>query len=78
MLVIDFGPGDRVLARWEPDGLFYPEKVQLVDRLGLYVADDDGDLAVVQKANVRRVDWRMGTSLECNWHNKRKLFCWQD
>lgn len=76
--MIDFGPGDRVLARWEPDGLFYPEKVQLVDRLGLYVAYDDGDLAVVQKANVRRVDWRMGTSLECNWHNKRKLFCWQD
>lgn len=66
--------GDRVLAIWEPDGYWYPGEVDLVDRQGIHIAFDDGDDAVVGRNEVRRVDWRVGSRLECNWKNEGKYY----
>jgi hypothetical protein len=66
--------GERVLARWPADGLWYPAKVQANARDGVHVSFDDGDVAVVKAADVRKIDWRVGSRLECNWHNQGKYF----
>lgn len=66
--------GDRVLAVWEPDGYWYPGEVDFVDRQGIHIAFDDGDDAVVGRNEVRRVDWRVGSRLECNWKNEGKYY----
>ena len=62
--------GDRVLARWKPDGLWYPARVAMAAGGDVQVAYDDGDVAVVGKADVRAIDWRTGSRLQCNWQNK--------
>jgi hypothetical protein len=66
--------GERVLARWPADGLWYPAKVQATGREGVQVSFDDGDVAVVKAADVRKIDWRVGTRVECNWRNQGKYF----
>jgi Lamin-B receptor of TUDOR domain len=66
--------GDRILARWPADGLWYPAKVQSVKADGVNVSYDDGDLALVKTADIKKVDWQVGSKLECNWHNKGKYF----
>jgi hypothetical protein len=62
--------GDRVLARWAADGMWYPARVTSVEGGGVHVAYDDGDVAVVGASDVRRVDWRVGSRLQCNWKNQ--------
>lgn len=62
--------GDRVLARWAADGMWYPARVTSVEGGGVHVAYDDGDVAVVAAADVRLVDWRVGSRLQCNWKNQ--------
>ena len=64
---------ERVLARWA-DGMWYPARVQASDAAGLRVSFDDGDVAVVNANSVKKIDWRVGTRLECNWHNQGKYF----
>jgi hypothetical protein len=66
--------GDRVLGRWPADGLWYPAKVQSVGPEGVEVAFDDGDVLTVPKSDLRRVDWKVGTQLQCNWKNQGKYF----
>lgn len=66
--------GDRVLAVWDADGYWYPGEIDYVDRLGIHIAFDDGDEAVVGRNEVRRVDWRAGSRLECNWKNEGEYF----
>jgi hypothetical protein len=63
-------PGDRVLARWAADGMWYPARVSAVRGNEVSVAYDDGDVAVVEAADVRAVDWRTGSRLQCNWKNQ--------
>ena len=62
-------PGDRVLARWAADGHWYPARVTAVEG-GVQVAYDDGDVAVVAASDVRLIDWKVGSRLQCNWQNK--------
>lgn len=66
--------GDRVLAVWDADGYWYPGEIDYVDRQGIHIAFDDGDEAVVGRNEVRRVDWRAGSRLECNWKNEGEYF----
>ena len=65
--------GDRVLARWAEDGYWYPATIRSVDRQ-IHVAFDDRTSAVVRRNEVRRIDWRVATKLECNWQNKGEFF----
>ncbi len=62
--------GDRVTALWEADGLWYPAEIEFIDRQGIHVSFDDGDEAIVARNEVRRLNWRVGTRLECNWKNE--------
>ena len=62
--------GDRVTALWEPDGLWYPGEIEFIDRQGIHVSFDDGDEAIVARNEVRRLNWRVGMRLECNWKNQ--------
>jgi len=62
--------GDRVTARWAPDGFWYPGKIDFIDRRGIHIRFDDGDDAVVARNEVRRLSWRVGMRLECNWKSK--------
>ena len=63
-------PGERVLARWSGDALWYPARV-LADAGGsVQVAFDDGDVEAVAAADVKAIDWRVGSRLQCNWQNK--------
>ncbi len=59
--------GDRVTARWEADGFWYPAEIETIDRKGIHVSFDDGDEAIVTRNQVRRLNWRVGTRLECDW-----------
>jgi hypothetical protein len=67
-------PGDRVLAQWDADGLWYPARITAVEGRAIHVAFDDGDVAEVGALQVREVDWRVGTRLECNWHNQGRYY----
>lgn len=66
--------GDRVLAKWPADGLWYPARVQSVDADGLKIAFDDGDLLTLSERDLRAIDWRVGTRVSCNWQNKGRYF----
>lgn len=65
-----FRAGDRVLARWAEDGLWYPAKVQYADRLGLHVTYDDGDVATLRPTDLMILNWRVGTTIECDRSNE--------
>ena len=65
--------GERVVALWAEDGFWYPARIQSVDRQ-VHVIFDDRSVAAVRKNEVRSLDWRAGTQLECNWQNKGQFF----
>lgn len=67
-------PGDRVLAVWGEDGLWYPARVEKVDAAGVHVLYDDGDTGVVKSSEVGPIDWKAGTVLQCNWKNQGKYY----
>jgi DNA repair protein Crb2 Tudor domain len=62
--------GDRVLARWGADGMWYPARVSAVQGGNISVAYDDGDVAVLDATGVRAIYWTQGTRLQCNWKNQ--------
>ena len=62
--------GDRVTALWEPDGLWYAGEIEFIDRQGIHISFDDGDEAIVARNEVRRLKWRVGMRLECNWKDE--------
>ena len=66
--------GDRVLARWQADGYWYPGEVDYVDRRGFHIVFDDEDEAVVGPQEIRQIFWRAGTRLECNWKDEGEYF----
>lgn len=66
--------GDRVTAFWEADGLWYPGEIEFIDREGIHVSFDDGDEAIVARNEVRRLNWRVGTRLECDWKSEGEYF----
>lgn len=66
--------GDRVTALWEEDGLWYPAEIEFIDREGIHVSFDDGDQAIVARNEVRRLNWRVGTALECDWKNEGEYY----
>jgi hypothetical protein len=60
-------PGDRVLASWV-DGYFYPGRVRQAEGNSCEIAFDDGDVAWVHEANVRRPDIKCGSQVFCRFH----------
>jgi hypothetical protein len=62
--------GDRVLAVWPADGMWYPARISAVSGREVEVAYDDGDIATLDAADVRAVDWGPGSRLQCNWKNQ--------
>lgn len=68
-----FGPGDRVLVEWEK-GLWYPARV-LEATEGVYrIAYDNGEFNLVVIESVRKLDWRAGSVVQCNFRNQGKYF----
>ena len=61
--------GDRVLGQWG-DGYWYPAQVAEADGTNFSVAFDDGDTAVLPAVKIRRINWTVGTKVQCNWQNK--------
>jgi DNA repair protein Crb2 Tudor domain/Agenet domain len=59
--------GDRVLASWL-DAYFYPGRVRQVQGASCEIAFDDGDVAWVDQANVRRPDIETGSQVFCRFH----------
>jgi hypothetical protein len=60
-------PGDRVLASWL-DSFFYPGRVRQIQGQSCEIAFDDGDVAWVHEANVRRPDIQRGSKVFCRFH----------
>jgi len=58
--------GDRVLGQWS-DGLWYPARIVGVTGADFNISFDDGDTAVLPASKIRRIDWKVGTRVECNW-----------
>jgi hypothetical protein len=67
-------PGERVLAPWAGDGYWYPARVQSADEATVRVAFDDGDVSAVAAGDVRPLDWRAGSRLQCNWRNRGEYY----
>ena len=65
--------GDRVLAQWG-DGMWYPARVNRVEGDRVQVNYDDGDVSTISQGQLRRIDWRVGTRVNCNWKNKGKYY----
>ena len=61
--------GDRVLGQWEEDGMWYPARIHSIEGNAIDLNFDDGDIGVVKPSQVRPIDWREGTRVECNWEN---------
>ena len=66
--------GDRVLAQWDADGMWYPARITAVEGRTIHVAFDDGDLATVGALQVREIDWRAGSRVQCNWRNQGRYY----
>jgi hypothetical protein len=60
-------PGERVLARWAPDGYWYPARLTDLSGREATVTYDDGKVAIMGVADVRAIDWRAGSRLQCDW-----------
>lgn len=67
-------PGERILAVWPADGLWYPARVVEVVGADVHIAYDDGDLGVARAGDFGPVDWRAGSALQCNWQNRGRYF----
>jgi hypothetical protein len=59
--------GERVLASWL-DSYFYPGRIRQIQGSSCEIAFDDGDVAWVHRANVRRPDIRQGSQVFCRFH----------
>jgi hypothetical protein len=66
--------GDRVLAQWEADGMWYPARITAVKGREVHVAFDDGDVAVLGALQLRDLDWTRGSRLQCNWRNQGRFY----
>ncbi|HOD14471.1 MAG TPA: hypothetical protein PK307_02550 [Spirochaetota bacterium] len=60
--------GDRILGQWS-DGYWYPAKIASQAGATFKVMFDDGDVADLTADKIRKVDWKVGTAVECNWKN---------
>jgi len=60
--------GDRVLGQWDDD-MWYPARIHSIAGNQIDLNFDDGDVLMVEPSQVRLIDWREGTKVECNWEN---------
>jgi hypothetical protein len=60
--------GDRILGQWS-DGYWYPGKIASQADAAFKVMFDDGDIADLTAAQIRKLDWKVGMPVECNWKN---------
>ena len=60
--------GDRVLGQWQ-DNLWYPARISEAVDGGYRVMFDDGDVSVLPAERIRKIDWAVGTNVQCNFKN---------
>ncbi|MBP7738727.1 MAG: hypothetical protein KA369_22320 [Spirochaetes bacterium] len=58
--------GDRILGQWS-DGQWYPARITGMEGADFNVSFDDGDTAVLPASKIRKIDWKVGTRVQCNW-----------
>ncbi|KFN49192.1 tudor domain-containing protein [Arenimonas composti] len=67
-------PGDRVLALWPADGMWYPARVEARAGDEVQVAYDDGDVGTVRADQFVPLHWEAGSTLQCNWRNRGRYY----
>ncbi len=71
--VMAWDQGDRVLGEWN-DGLWYPARITEVSGTKFKVNFDDGDVATLSAAKLRKINWIVGSPVQCNWKNQGKYY----
>ena len=56
----------RVLGQWS-DGYWYPATIVGENEGVFQVSFDDGDTAELDGLKIKEIDWKVGSSIECNW-----------
>ncbi len=68
-----YAKGDRVLGKWK-DNRWYPARVAAVSGGNYTVNFDDGDVSTLPEAKLKKVDWKVGTAVQCNWKLRGKYY----
>ena len=64
----DYNPGDRVLAQWQGDRLWFPGVVHSVGEDGsVAIRYDDGTSEIRPANQVKPYDWDVGTRIDAIW-----------
>jgi len=64
----DFNPGDRVLAQWQGDRLWFPGDVHSIGEDGsVAIRYDDGTSEIRPANQVKPYDWRVGSRIDAIW-----------
>jgi hypothetical protein len=64
----DFSPGDRILAQWLGDRLWFPGTIHSVGEDGSpAIRYDDGSSEIRPANQVKMLDWRVGSRIQAIW-----------
>jgi hypothetical protein len=67
-------PGDRVLALWPADGMWYPARIEARNGDEFQLAYDDGDVGSLRGDQFVPLHWEAGSALQCNWRNAGRYY----
>ena len=59
--------GDWVLGNYQGSGYWFPGVVAQVHDGKVTVVYDDGDRETLNRGNVKKYDWKVGSKVECNF-----------
>ncbi len=63
----EYRNGDWVLARYQGAQYWFPGTVEQSRGDSVSVAYDDGERETLSSRDVKPYDWRVGSSVECQW-----------
>ncbi len=66
--------GNRILGQWS-DGMWYPAKIAGTQGNGFGVVFDDGDQAILTASQIKKIDWKVGTRVQCNFR-RAGMYYW--
>lgn len=66
--------GDRVLAKWKDKVWWYPATISQITDSAYILKYDDGDTGDVSVESVKKINWKVGSRVNCNWKKTGKYF----
>jgi hypothetical protein len=72
-LALAWKVGDRILGQWG-DNFWYPAKITGTAGANFNVSFDDGDKAVLPASKIKKINWKVGTKVQCNWKGGGKYY----